>query len=108
MDDFERGYTEAAERAADLAHPIFTQHGWTYGNGTRQWVPSCGEIRDTVLRLIRRVGDEGIDDTASGRFRVSWNAVDGVNVSLELSECEPRIVRVSESEPTFRLARENV
>lgn len=74
-------------RAADRAHATFQAEGWTYGEA----VPSWGEVRNVIERLVRRVEVGGARLVSSGRILVRNDGLGAVEIALEIG-CIERAV----------------
>lgn len=79
--------TEIEQLAADtarLAAPVFAAAGWTYHDDTST-PPDEGRLRETILRLLRRVEElapehpDKLTAVASGRF-TAYREPDGAEV----------------------------
>lgn len=62
----------AARIAAELVHPLFAYHGWTWGvYGSRDaFVPSVEDIEEEYERLSEYLNENNSRSVATGRLRV--------------------------------------
>lgn len=73
-------------KAAELAHPVFEENGWTYYDGA----PSVDRLEDTIESLVESTlsRDEGEIVVSSGRFivfRYASEKDEEISISLELA-----------------------
>ncbi len=73
-------------QAAQLAQPIYSAHGWTWGREEDKHVPTVADIERTLTRLYNNALASKVGSSSSGRLSVWIDEEDGeVGVEVQLA-----------------------